>query len=179
MGKMMGAMFRAAGAAWRGLAVLAIAGSLATAAEAKKAKVGEPAPKFTLVTYEGDKIEQESLRGKVVVLNYWATWCAPCLKEMPLFNVFQRRLRDHGLAIYAVATEDSVPPKHLKKIKDQFEFTMVRSLRGLAYGILGGVPTSYVIDRNGIVRYAKAGAFDLDTLNALLLPLLREAPPAD
>jgi thiol-disulfide isomerase/thioredoxin len=144
-----------------------------------RAKVGEPAPKFTLRTLDGQKITFDELKGKVVILNFWATWCVPCRTEMPLLEVFERKFRDNGLEVYAVATEDSLTPGQLKKyLAPNLKLTLVRSISGPSYQIMNGVPTNYVIDRKGVLRYAKAAAFDLDDLNALIIPLLNEpAPP--
>ena len=91
---------------------------------------------------------------------------------------FQRKFRDNGLEVYAVATEDSLTPGQLKKyFGPVLKLTMVRSVHGSSYDIMGGVPTNYVIDRKGVLRYAKAGAFDLDGLNEMLIPLLNEPAP--
>lgn len=140
-----------------------------------KIKVGQPAPEFMLKTLDGQKIAEADLHGKVIVLNFWATWCVPCRTEMPLLDAFQRKFRDNGLEIYAVATEDSLTPGQLKKyLGPVLKLTMVRSIRGSGYDIMGGVPTNYVIDRKGVLRYAKAGAFDLGELNEVIIPLLNE-----
>jgi len=157
-----------------GLASLSILGTPANA----KIKVGEPAPNFTLRTLDGQKITEDELHGKVIVLNFWATWCVPCRAELPLLEAFQRTFRDNGLEVYAVATEDSLTPGQLKKyFGPVLKLTMVRSVHGSSYDIMNGVPTNYVIDRKGVLRYAKAGAFDLDGLNELLIPLLKEPAP--
>jgi hypothetical protein len=80
--------------------------------------------------------------------------------------------------VFAVTTEDSVSDRQLKPLFGLLAIQPVRRLKG-PYEILGAVPTNYVIDRAGKVRYAKAGAFDLDDLNEVLVPLLKEPAPAE
>lgn len=84
--------------------------------------------------------------------------------------------RKAGLEVFAVTTEDSVPLSYLKPLAAKLTIPVVKSFHG-NYGPLGGVPTNYVIDRAGVLRYAKANAFDLDDLNAILVPLLNEPQP--
>jgi peroxiredoxin len=158
-------------------AVAALALALAAPAAAKMPKVGQPAPNFELTLVDGSKVSLEQLRGKVVVLNFWATWCAPCKKELPLLDAYYKAREQAGLKVFAVTTEDSLPLFQLKKLFAVMAIPSVKRLKG-PYDSLEGVPTNYVIDRSGRVRYAKAGAFDLETLNEVLVPLLREPFPA-
>jgi cytochrome c biogenesis protein CcmG/thiol:disulfide interchange protein DsbE len=139
-----------------------------------KAKVGEPAPAFSLTTYDKTKIKLADLQGKVVVINWWATWCGPCKAEMPMMSAFHRRHKDEGFQIFGLTTEDSVPPYMLKKLSEVLSYPLVLRFSGNAYPIMNAVPTSYVIDRKGIVRYAKAGAFNEQEFEQLILPLLHE-----
>jgi len=159
------------------LAALAMVLTGVTPASARPVKVGEQAPKFTITTFDNRKIKLEELRGKVIIINYWATWCGPCKREMPLLDVFHRKLKDKGLEVFSITTEDSVPKRQLREVESLLSFPLASSLRGSGYGIQNAVPTNYVIDRNGIVRHSQAGAFELDELNALVLPLLREPAP--
>lgn len=148
----------------------------ATALAGKTPKVGEAAPPFSLVTYDKHKVTLADLRGKVVVINHWATWCAPCKAEMPMMSAFHQRFKDRGFEIFGVTTEDSVPAFQLKRVAEVLSYPLVRTFSG-NYPVLDGVPTSYVIDRRGIVRYAKATAFTGDEFIRLIVPLLNEAPP--
>lgn len=145
---------------------------------ASAATVGKPAPSFVITTYDGEKISLESLRGKVVIVNYWATWCAPCRLELPQMDVYVRRHRTAPLAVYAITIDNTVPYSRLKFLGDTLAFPLTQKLKGGGYGaIRGAVPTNYVIDRAGIVRHAKAGAFTLADLERLVTPLLVEQPP--
>ena len=162
----------------RCLAALVLVFTVAAPTLARPVKVGEAAPKFTITTFDNRKVKLDDLRGKVIVINYWATWCGPCKREMPLLDVFQRQFKDKGLEIFSITTEDSVPKKQLREVGSVLSFPLASSLRGNGYGLQNAVPTNYVIDRSGIVRHSKAGAFELDELNALLLPLLREPAPS-
>jgi cytochrome c biogenesis protein CcmG, thiol:disulfide interchange protein DsbE len=142
------------------------------------AKEGRPAPKFVIVTYEGEQVPFESLRGKVVILNYWATWCAPCRNEIPEIDRFVRRHRGAPLAVYAITLDSNVPYSRLRFLGDTLKFPLVEKLKGGGYGtIKGAVPTNYVIDKAGVVRYAKAGAFTAASIEALVGPLLTEPEP--
>jgi peroxiredoxin len=144
---------------------------------AREPRVGQPAPEFQLTLVDGSKVSLDQLKGDVVVLNFWATWCGPCRQELPLLDTYYTLQQKAGLKVFAVTTEDSLPLYQLKKLFAVMHIPAVRHLRG-PYDTLGAVPTNFVIDRNGIVRYAKADAFTLDELNTILVPLLREPAPA-
>jgi len=146
-------------------------------AMAGEPKVGKPAPDFTLTLINGDKVKLADLKGRVIVLNFWATWCVPCRKELPLLDSYYRVVKDKGLSIYAVTTEDSLPLSQMKGLFAAMAIPAVRSVKG-PYGARVAVPTNIVIGRDGTVRYAEPGSFDLDRLNKVLGPLLAEEAPA-
>lgn len=152
----------------------------ASAASAASLKVGQPAPNFELVLVDGKRVHLADLRGQVVVLNYWATWCAPCRTELPLLDSYYRAASRRGwpLKVFAVATEDSLSKSQLKPLFKVLAIPSADKIRGGPFGDVDAVPTNYVIDRSGILRYAKAGSFDLDLLNEVLVPLMSQPAPA-
>jgi peroxiredoxin len=159
--------------------VVALAASLlglVAPAVAGPPKVGEPAPDFTITTFDKKKVSFAQLRGKVIVINHWATWCGPCKAEMPMMSGFHARYKDAGFEIFGVTTQDSVPPFALKKLSSVLSYPLARGIKG-RYPILSGVPTTYVIDRAGVLRFAKAGSFSEKEFVSLIMPLLREPAP--
>jgi len=144
----------------------------------KKIEVGQPAPPFTLKTFDKQNISLADLRGQVVVINLWATWCGPCKSEMPMMDAYYRANKDKGLRIFGVQTEDSVAPFRLREVAEALAYPLTLQFRGDAYKRMEAVPTSFIIDRAGIVRYARAGAFTRSSFDAQLKPLLAEKPPA-
>lgn len=163
---------------------LRIAAAIAFAAAASSAnasglKLGQPVPDALLVLANGQRVHLSDLRGQVVVLNYWATWCAPCRTELPLLNSYYLAASKRGwpLKIFAVATEDSVPKYQLARLFSVLSISPTDRIRG-PFGNVDELPTNYVIDKAGVLRYAQAGAFNLDELNELLVPLMKEPSPA-
>jgi peroxiredoxin len=163
-------LFRRAGSA-----ALLLAAALALGGSASP-RVGQTAPDFELTLIDGSHVRLSDLRGQVVVLNFWATWCVPCRRELPLLDGYYRARQSAGLRVFAVTTEGSLPVARLRQLFGAMAVPAVRSVRG-PYGMLAGLPTNFVIDRTRRVRYAAAGAFTLDTLNANLIPLLNEPAP--
>lgn len=165
----------------RTVAAVALTLSIAPA-HAIRAKLNAPAPPFKVTTVTREKIDLASLRGKVVVVNRWATWCVPCRKEFLLFDAYATLRAKYGFTVIAIETggaQSSGPMRDLAKVV-HFPVVLESSARADAYPIIdNGVPTNYVIDRAGMVRYAKAGAFEIDELDALIRPLLNEPAPPD
>lgn len=160
------------------LAAALVCLALATAAPvmAAKPRVGQPAPDFKVTTLDGRHLTLADFRGQVLVINYWAAWCSPCRQELPLLDAYYKIQSQFGLRVLFVTTDDWAPMSVLRPLAKVMRAPLVRRFDG-PYGVLGAVPTNYVIDRRGVVRYAKAGAFDADGLNDLLVPLLREPAP--
>lgn len=134
-----------------------------------------PAPDAELVTWKGDHVKLASLRGQVVVINFWATWCGPCKVELPLLDSYYRSMHDKGLVVVAATTEDSVPASALSRVFRAMAITPLVRIKG-PYAPIRAVPTNFVIDRAGVVRYAAAGALDQASLDTIVGPLLREHP---
>jgi len=157
-------------AAAAAMTMLAVPSSLW--AGSRTVKVGEPAPDAELTLVDGSTVRLADLKGQVVLLNFWATWCVPCRQELPLLDSYYRSAQKYGLRAYAVTTEGSVPIYRLKTLFAAMAIPSVKRMKGLS-GEMPAVPTNYIIDRAGIGRYAKAGALDLDDLNRELVPLLK------
>jgi cytochrome c biogenesis protein CcmG, thiol:disulfide interchange protein DsbE len=139
-------------------------------------KVGAVAPPFTIKLFDKSLVSSVDTAGKVVVINYWATWCGPCKAEMPMMDLYHRRHKAIGFEIFGIVTKDSVPVYKLAKLAAVMSYPLASDLKG-KYGVINSaVPTSYIIDRKGIIRYAKAGSFEAEDFADLVDPLLKEAP---
>jgi cytochrome c biogenesis protein CcmG/thiol:disulfide interchange protein DsbE len=155
---------------------LVVAAAFVAGPVAAAPKAGVAAPEFTLTTLAKRKVKLSELRGKVVVINYWATWCAPCKAEMPMMHEYFRSNQARGLEMFGVTTEDSVPAFKLQKLASLLSYPLAAKING-GYGAIGNaVPSTYIIDRKGILRVAKAGAFSEAEFRKAVDPLLAEAP---
>lgn len=159
---------------------MAVGLALITAAAPLAAHVrpGEKAPSFTITTFDKTRIRSKDLRGQVVIVNYWATWCGPCKKELPGLDAYYRAHAKDGLRVFGITTEGSLSERRLAPLAATLAFPLARSLSGPRMGEMGGLPTNYVIDRAGIVRYADVGAFDAASLDEVVGPLLAEPAPS-
>ncbi len=142
-------------------------------AAAKSPVVDQPAPEFRLTTFDGEKLSLADFKGQVVVLNFWATWCGPCKRELPLLEGYYRAQHQAGLRVLAIATEDSLKPYQLRPLAKVLTIPMVKQFKG-DYGDIKALPTNFVIDRKGVLRYAAAGGFTQETMTEILGPLLEE-----
>lgn len=150
--------------------------AIPTVGAAAPPKPGDKAPPFTVYLADKSQVTLDQLRGKVVLINYWATWCAPCKAEIPLLNSYNLTFKDRGFVLFGVLTRDSVPPKKLTAFAAKISYPLARGISNPYTTIGEAVPTNYVIDRKGVVRYAKAGAFSVTELRRLVDPLLDEKP---
>ena len=143
---------------------------------ARPPRVGDPAPDFHATLFDGRKVSLADYKGQVLILNFWATWCGPCKRELPLINGYYKIMQPRGMAVIAVTSQDTVTDYQLKPLAAMLAFPLARGIRG-PYRDLDAIPTNYIIDRAGVVRYAKAAALTLDDMNAVLIPLLKAPPP--
>ena len=127
----------------------------------RKSAVGYLAPDFSLRNLKGNYESLDSFRGQVVVLNFWATWCAPCRVEMPSFEKLYRRYRSEGVAVLAVTLDKNAGPK-IKSFVDEYElsFPILLDEKGEVERLYPSmtIPFTYVIDREGRVVARVDGA---------------------
>ena len=131
------------------------------------AQVGDPAPAFSLKDKDGKTWSLESLRGKVVVLNFWATWCPPCRAEIPDFKKVYSKYRDKDVEILGVSL-DHKGWKVIEPFLEQWEINYPVVLGGSEiardYGNVRSIPTTFIIDRDGTVVDSHVGAMNEDML---------------
>ena len=129
------------------------------------AKVGEPAPDFTLVDLSGKSWTLSELKGQVVFVNFWATWCSPCVREMPSMQKLYSMMPADKFKMLAVLTNDD--PAIAKNFARQFGITLPildddNNTVSPKYGITG-VPETFIVDRQGIVRAKFIGPAEWDS----------------
>jgi len=137
--------------------------------------LGRRAPDFSLRTLDGtDSIRLSDLRGQVVVVNFWASWCAACREEHPNLLAAWGRYRDQGVVLIGVDYQDSKTAA-LRFIKEMGgDWPTVEDAGGrvaLSYGVYG-VPETFFIDRDGVVRYKQIGASSYELLTEQIHRLL-------
>ena len=132
-------------------------------------QVGDEAPNFTLLDLAGNVMSLSQLRGKVVLLNFWATWCGPCRIEMPAMEQLYRTLPRREFEILAVSTDPqgaAVTRPFQREMGFTFPILHDSEYRvGLAYGART-IPVTFMVDRRGIVRQKIFGARDWDSPEA-------------
>jgi cytochrome c biogenesis protein CcmG/thiol:disulfide interchange protein DsbE len=139
--------------------------------------VGNPAPDLVVPELDGKTFDLASLRGKVVVVDFWATWCPSCRDEMNALDAVYRKNHSRGLELIALSTDRSRERKHVTEAMKELSYPagMLSDAKTNRFGPPESLPELYVIDRKGIVR-AKPAAKDLA---AAIEPLLTEpAAPA-
>ncbi len=153
----------------------------ATAPHALDVSASPPAPRFTLLDLDGKAHSLDDWRGKVVLINFWATWCPPCVHEIPELIRLQDELSGQGLQVVGISDE-SVEDIRTFMNKVAFNYPILRNPPeqgdlSINYGNSQGVlPYSVLIDRQGRIRQVYRGALQFDTLRSDLQPLLAESP---
>lgn len=132
------------------------------------------APGFTRRAFDGHVLSLASFRGKVVLLNFWATWCAPCQAEMPTFARWQQQYGTQGLQVIGISMDDEAAParKLVQKLRIDYPIAMGDAPLGEKYGGVLGLPVTYLIDRTGTVRAEFQGGSDLGKIETELKMLL-------
>jgi len=138
--------------------------------------IGSRLPEFAVKDLGGHEISLSDLRGKVVLIDFWATWCAPCKKEMPGYQQLLDRYRDRGLAVLGFKssmmadTED--PIRFARSIGVTYPLVVATADLVMKFGGIEGLPTTLIYDRNGILRSKIIGFEYTATVESDLQPLL-------
>ena len=158
-----------------------VPGSLAAQGRIPSPHEGFPAPNFSLVALDGRPISLSSLRGQVVVINFWASWCGPCQAEMPAIERVYLSEHNRGLAVLAVNTtfQDSELSAHAFAQRFGLTYHVLLDRDGSVSRmyLLRALPTTYIVDRRGIIRtVVLGGPMTEGFLRSVIEPLLQEAP---
>lgn len=145
-------------------------------AGAQEPLLHKAAPEFTRSDLAGKTVDLNAYKGKVVLLNFWATWCGPCQVELPRFAAWQRQYGPGGLQVIAVSMDDDAPPVRavVRKLKLNFPVVMGDAKLGTLYGKVLGLPVTYLIGRDGTIRARLEGQTDLPAMEKKIKALMNE-----
>ncbi|MEO8048992.1 MAG: TlpA disulfide reductase family protein [Acidobacteriota bacterium] len=131
--------------------------------ELKSQDQRKPAPNFSLKDADGNAVNLTDYRGKVVLVNFWATWCGPCEAEIPWFIEFEKKYKDQGFAVLGVSMDDdgwkSVRP-YIASHKINYRIMIGSELVSEQFGQIDSLPTSFVLDRAGRIASNHVGLVD-------------------
>ncbi len=162
--------------------ILAFAGSSTFARAATD--VGQPAPALVVPELDGQAFDLSAMRGKVVIVNFWATWCPPCREEMPALDSFYRRYHGQGLEMIGLSSDRPHNRSDVTKVMQSFSYpaAMLDDAKVNEFGTSSVLPITVIVDRNGVVR-AKLTPDQTPvtekSLSDAVLPLLAQSSAAN
>lgn len=142
---------------------------------------GKPAPDFELPDLEGKPVRRENFAGKVLLVNFWATWCAPCEIEIPWFIDFEKKYQSQGLEILGISLDEEGPDvvrKYVAKRKITYPIVMGDEKTADVFGGILGLPTTFVVDREGNFYSMHRGLVSRETMERELQALLAQPAAA-
>ncbi|MGH7125205.1 MAG: TlpA family protein disulfide reductase [Stellaceae bacterium] len=124
------------------------------AAAADPPAIGRPAPALIVPELGGHEFDLAKLRGKVVLVNVWATWCSPCRSEMPTLNALYREYHSRGLDLLGLSIDEAPDVPKVSEVMRQFSYpaALASAAKANGFGDPVAVPITYVIDANGVIR---------------------------
>jgi len=137
----------------------------------------KPAPNFSLKDADGNAVNLADYRGKVVLINFWATWCGPCEAEIPWFIEFEKKYKDQGFAVLGVSMDDdgwkSVRP-YIASHKINYRIMIGSEVVSQQFGDIQALPTSFVLDRQGRIASNHVGLVDKVDYQNEIVKLLQD-----
>ncbi|MGH8326822.1 MAG: TlpA family protein disulfide reductase [Steroidobacteraceae bacterium] len=139
---------------WRLLLAAALLTAAPAALLAAPPTVGRQAPQLVVPQLDGHEFDLAKLRGKVVLVNVWATWCSPCRGEMPTLNEFYRRYHSRGVDLLGLSIDEAPDAANVQKVMQQVSYpaALASKARVNGFGDPIAVPITYVIDAQGVIR---------------------------
>jgi len=158
------------------LLVSVLAAGALHAAAAQRSFLHQQAPGFVRNDLSGKRVDLNAYRGKVVLLNFWATWCGPCQVELPRFSAWQKQYGPTGLQVIAVSMDDESTSVRtvIRKLKPDFPVVMGDEKLGTLYGGILGLPVTFLIGRDGKVDAQIEGGADLHAMESRIKQLLAQ-----
>lgn len=146
-----------------------------TAATVKSSNASTPAPNWELTDLTGKPVRSADLKGKVVILNFWATWCGPCRTEIPDFIALQKEYGKQGLVIVGASVDQAGPDVVKKFVQQQgmnYPVALADSKMQEAFGGIEAIPTTFVIDRQGNIVGRHVGLTPREDFESEIKPML-------
>jgi peroxiredoxin len=135
-----------------------------------------PAPQFELRDLTGKTVHLSDFRGKAVVLNFWAAWCATCIAEMPMLMKFQRQYAADGLAVIGISLDEDTPASRIaeltRKLGIKYTILLGDAKIALRYGNITDVPITFFISRDGLLVDRTFGEMDEQKTETIIKKLL-------
>ena len=148
--------------------IVAIALNLSVASAAMAVEPGAPAPGFNAPTFDNKPVQLSDYRGKVVFVDFWASWCSPCRQSLPMYSKLSGEFPASDFAVVAINVDENAEDARKFLAEHPVKYTTVQNPDGdipKAFGI-NGMPSSYLIDRDGMIRDRHVG-FDPKDINTL------------